>query len=37
MDVHLSKLRKYISAEGSVSIINVHGQGFMLKESLPQL
>jgi two-component system OmpR family response regulator len=33
MDVHLAKLRKYISVSPSVSIVNVHGQGFILKEN----
>lgn len=31
MDVHLTKLRKHLSVDPSVSIINVHGQGFILK------
>jgi two-component system OmpR family response regulator len=33
MDVHLTKLRKYISIDPTVSIVNVHGQGFILKEN----
>lgn len=32
MDVHLTKLRKHISADPTVSIMNIHGQGFILKE-----
>jgi len=32
MDVHLTKLRKHLSADASVSILNIHGQGFLLQE-----
>lgn len=32
MDVHLTNLRKHLSVDPSVSIVNVHGQGFILKE-----
>lgn len=32
MDVHLTKLRKHLSVDPTVSIMNIHGQGFMLKE-----
>jgi two-component system, OmpR family, response regulator len=32
MDVHLTKLRKYLSEDAAVSIVNVHGQGFVLRE-----
>ncbi len=30
MDVYISKLRKYLGADGSVRISNVHGKGFRL-------
>ncbi len=30
MDVYISKLRKYLSGDGSVRISNVHGKGFRL-------
>jgi two-component system OmpR family response regulator len=33
MDVHLTKLRKHLSADPTVSIVNLHGQGFILKEN----
>jgi two-component system, OmpR family, response regulator len=33
MDVHLAKLRKHLSVNPSLSIVNVHGQGFILKEN----
>jgi two-component system OmpR family response regulator len=33
MDVHLTKLRKHLSADPAVSIVNLHGQGFILKEN----
>jgi len=33
MDVYLSKIRKHLSADPSISLINIHGQGFILKES----
>ena len=32
MDVHLTKLRKYLAEDPVVSIVNVHGQGFVLRE-----
>src|SRR4051812_40885179 len=31
MDVHLTKLRKHLSVDPDVTILNVHGQGFILK------
>lgn len=31
MDVFISKLRKYLASDSSVSIDNVHGKGFILK------
>jgi two-component system, OmpR family, response regulator len=34
MDVHLTKLRKHLSIDPSVSIVNVHGQGFILREDI---
>ena len=30
MDVHLTKIRKYLAADPSVSLTNIHGQGFIL-------
>jgi two-component system OmpR family response regulator len=33
MDVHLAKLRKHLSVNPAISIENVHGQGFVLKET----
>jgi DNA-binding response OmpR family regulator len=30
MDVFISKLRKMLSADGNVEIMNVHGKGFKL-------
>ena len=30
MDVYIAKLRKYLSADNSIEIINVHGQGFKM-------
>ena len=33
MDVHLTKLRKHLSVDPSVFILNIHGQGFILKEN----
>jgi DNA-binding response OmpR family regulator len=30
MDVFISKLRKYLQADGNVEIMNVHGRGFRL-------
>ena len=32
MDVHLTRLRKHLSVDPAVSIVNIHGQGFILKE-----
>lgn len=32
MDVFISKLRKYLSQDPSVKIINVHGKGFVLED-----
>ncbi|GJM62532.1 response regulator transcription factor [Persicobacter diffluens] len=32
MDVHISKLRKYLSSDSALSINNVHGKGFVLEE-----
>jgi DNA-binding response OmpR family regulator len=32
MDVHLTKIRKHIAADPSVTILNIHGKGFILKE-----
>lgn len=34
MDVHLTRLRKHLSVDPSISIVNVHGHGFILKENL---
>ncbi len=31
MDVYITKLRKYLKADDSLSIINIHGSGYMLK------
>lgn len=36
MDVYLSKLRKILSSEASVSIQNIHGTGYMFIEQLVQ-
>ena len=33
MDVFISKLRKYLSADPSIKITNVHGKGFILEDS----
>jgi len=30
MDVYITKLRKYLKADPSVQIINVHGKGYKL-------
>ena len=30
MDVYIAKLRKYLSADDEVEIINIHGEGFRL-------
>ena len=32
MDVFISKLRKYLSSDSSISITNVHGSGFILSD-----
>ena len=32
MDVFIHKLRKYLSQDSSVKIINVHGKGFVLED-----
>ena len=31
MDVYISKLRKYLKKDEAISIINVHGKGFILE------
>ncbi len=31
MDVYLSKLRKHLKADNNISIVNVHGKGFILE------
>jgi DNA-binding response OmpR family regulator len=31
MDVYLTKLRKYLSADEKIHIINIHGSGYVLK------
>jgi two-component system OmpR family response regulator len=33
MDVHLTKLRKHLSIDPTVTIVNVHGHGFILSET----
>jgi DNA-binding response OmpR family regulator len=30
MDVYITKLRKYLAADESIEIVNVHGKGFRL-------
>ena len=30
MDVYIAKLRKYLSADNKVKILNIHGEGFRL-------
>ena len=30
MDVYVAKLRKYLSQDPSIEIINIHGEGFRL-------
>jgi len=30
MDVYIAKLRKYLSKDPNISIVNVHGKGFKL-------
>jgi len=30
MDVYIAKLRKYLSADQKVQILNIHGEGFRL-------
>ncbi len=37
MDVFISRLRKYLSGDPSISIENVHGEGFILKQRSKQL
>lgn len=32
MDVHMAKLRKYLSADPNLSIINIHGKGYILED-----
>ncbi|HYE53602.1 MAG TPA: response regulator transcription factor [Chitinophagaceae bacterium] len=32
MDVHLSKIRKYLSVDPTINIVNIHGQGFILTD-----
>jgi DNA-binding response OmpR family regulator len=32
MAVHLSRIRKYLAADLKINIVNIHGQGFILKE-----
>jgi two-component system, OmpR family, response regulator len=32
MDVHLTKIRKHLSADPNISLVNIHGRGFILKE-----
>jgi two-component system OmpR family response regulator len=32
LDVYISKLRKHLSADENISLINYHGQGYMLKD-----
>ena len=34
MDVFISKLRKYLSADTAISITNVHGSGFILSDKV---
>lgn len=34
MDVYVAKLRKYLKTDSSLSIINIHGNGFQLNERL---
>ncbi len=36
MDVYITKLRKYLKSDGSLQIINVHGTGFKLVESVEE-
>ena len=30
MDVYIAKLRKYLKEDGSIEIVNIHGNGFRL-------
>jgi two-component system OmpR family response regulator len=30
MDVFITRLRKYLSQDGNISIVNIHGVGFKL-------
>ncbi|MFN2439963.1 MAG: response regulator transcription factor [Chitinophagaceae bacterium] len=32
MDVHLTKIRKHLAADSTITLVNVHGHGFILKE-----
>jgi two-component system, OmpR family, response regulator len=32
MDVHLTRIRKRLSADSSIAIVNIHGKGFILKD-----
>ena len=32
MDVHMAKLRKYLALDPSVSLINIHGKGYILED-----
>lgn len=32
MDVYIAKLRKYLSADSKIELVNVHGKGFMLMD-----
>ncbi|MEC7158749.1 MAG: winged helix-turn-helix domain-containing protein, partial [Bacteroidota bacterium] len=34
MDVYVTKLRKYLRKDDRIEIINVHGKGFRLIESM---
>ncbi|WP_315814090.1 winged helix-turn-helix domain-containing protein [Paraflavitalea speifideaquila] len=33
MDVIVSRLRKHLAHDPTISIVNVHGKGYMLKDS----
>jgi DNA-binding response OmpR family regulator len=33
MDVFISRLRKYLAADDSIKIMNVHGSGFVLSDN----
>jgi DNA-binding response OmpR family regulator len=32
MDVHIARLRKYLKDDPGLSIVNIHGKGFILEE-----